>query len=639
MDPREHETRMRESAVLQGRRVAIAVAAVLCLTLVVGILGSRAAGAAQQTKSTVTVSVTVSPPTEFYGVLDQVFTVTVAPPSSGDVAPTGVVTVTDQQVNLCPPITLPTAAVGSVTVICADSTTPIPVNATTIAEYSYSGDQNYLAAKGKVAGTVTAADTSTALTASSATATWGSEQSLVFSTTVSDAQTGSVGVPTGTVSVEQGSDVICTVTLANGAGTCSPTATTIAPGTEPITASYSGDSNFNPSPLSSPASLSIAPASLSINANDQTIPYGSPLPTLDSTMSGFVDSQTLDTSGVTGQALCTTTATASSSPGTYPITCSAGSLASSDYTFGFVPGTLTVTQAPTTLSFTLPPAPVTSITATVAGRSGGTPAGSVTFLVGTSRYSCMLSSQMAGPATCTVIVSTNMAPGTYTVSAAYSGDVNFLSSTWSEKLTVPNPGSGSGSGSAGGTGTGTGPGSTSGGAGGAGSSAGTGTNPINIVTIASLVSSQQTLKLDASVSQEIQADQPSQAYYQKAIAGYQPWGAGAGASSPASAGSGANSGQGSSASAQTGASADEHSQSAGAGNSEGLAGGPSSTRANTSLVVGKSGPLEPVVIISLVLVFALAAVEIRRRARRAAAAHGAGNGTVSTTDEGSAGTA
>ena len=195
-----------------------------------GVLGTRTAGAAQQTKSAVTITVTVSPPTEVYGVLDQVFSVTIAPPTPDAVSPTGVVTISNLNVNLCPPITLPSPGVGPVTVICADSTVAIPVNSSMIAQYSYSGDQNYLATKGRVSGAVTAADTTTSVIASAGTSAWGSEQSLVFAATVADAQAGSVGVPTGTVSVEQGADVICTITLSNGAGTCSPAATALAPG-------------------------------------------------------------------------------------------------------------------------------------------------------------------------------------------------------------------------------------------------------------------------------------------------------------------------------------------------------------------------------------------------------------------------
>ena len=144
------------------------------------------------------------------------------------------------------------------------------------------------------------------------------------------------------------------MTLSNESGTCSPAATAISPGTDPITASYGGDSNFNPSPLSSPVSLTTSPAPLSVTGDDETMPYGSPLPTLRSTMSGFVNGQSLATSGVTGQPQCTTTATITSPVGTYPITCTAGSLASSDYAFGFVPGTLSISPAPTVFSLASP---------------------------------------------------------------------------------------------------------------------------------------------------------------------------------------------------------------------------------------------------------------------------------------------
>ncbi len=61
---------------------------------------------------------------------------TIAPPASGDISPTGVVTVSELQVDLCPPISLPASGWGAVTVICVDSTVAMPVNASTIAEYS-----------------------------------------------------------------------------------------------------------------------------------------------------------------------------------------------------------------------------------------------------------------------------------------------------------------------------------------------------------------------------------------------------------------------------------------------------------------------------------------------------------------------
>jgi hypothetical protein len=606
--------------------------------LVVGVVGTRTAGAAAQTQSAVTVTVTVSPPTEAFGVLDQVFSVTIAPPATGDVSPTGVVTVSDLQVNLCPPITLPSAGLGAVTVICADSTVAIPVNPSTIAQYAYSGDQNYLATKGKVSGAVTAANSTTSVIASSGTSTWGNEQSLVFAAVVTDAQAGSVGVPTGQVSVEQGASVICTITLSNGAGTCSPAATALAPGTDTITASYSGDPNFNPSPLSTPISPTISPAPLVVTGDDATMAYGSPLPTLGSTLSGFVNGQTVATSGVTGQSQCTTTATTTSPVGSYPITCTAGSLASSDYSFGFAPGTLTVSQAPTTLSLTPPAATGSSLTATVSSQTSGTPTGTVTFHVGTGTDSCDLSSLTAGSASCTANVSTDVSPGTYFVPVTYSGDADFQGSSSGESLTVPgtaatgDPGTGAGAGSGPGAGAGSGPG----GVGGANPTVETsgGSSQINTVTAASLASSAQTYEDDVSVSQQAQTQQTYAVYLKNYLAYVLRQEAEAAARHPVSTGGSATSGSpGASVPLQGANTSDKLNRPAPAtGGAAATSGGSSGNRHGPGLGVSNSGPLVPALILAVVLAICLLAIEIRRRSQRAVGVSGGDNGGGSVTD-------
>jgi hypothetical protein len=80
-----------------------------------------------------------------------------------------------------------------------------------------------------------------------------------------------------------------------------------------------------------------------VTANNVSKAFGAAVPAPTATISGFVNGQTLATSGVSGQPLCTTTATTTSPGGTYPITCSLGTLAATNYTFNFVAGTLTVT--------------------------------------------------------------------------------------------------------------------------------------------------------------------------------------------------------------------------------------------------------------------------------------------------------
>jgi hypothetical protein len=602
---------------IRGRWVVLTAAAALCPSLMVSVLGASAAEAAVQSKSGVTVAVTVSPPTEVYGVLDQVFSVTIAPPASGDISPTGVVTVSDLQVDLCPPISLPASGVGAVTVICADSTVPIPVNSSTIAAYSYSGDQNYLASKGRVSGAVTAADTTTTVTASSATATWGSEHSLVFSATVDDSQSGSVGVPTGDVSIEQGSSVLCTVTLSNGSGTCSPAATALPPGTYPITASYGGDSNFNPSPLSAPVTLAISPASLLVTGDEEAMPYGSSLPALGSAISGFVNGQSLATSGVTGQSQCTTDATITSPVGTYPITCTAGSLASPDYSFEFAPGTLTVSRAPTAIS-------LSSLTATVSAKYSGAPTGSVTFLVAGGSYSCTLSTQSAISASCAASVKPNTPSGNYSVMATYSGDANFTSSSSSGELTVSNgaaPGAGD-------TGTGSGTSSAPGGVG--------HPYPTSLATtpaelLASAESSARTNEEDVSVYLQTQAQLNNEENLRKYIAFLLQ-----GQTAATASGQGSTQGH-----ATSGPLSSQGAKSAGLpanGDSTATAGGSSSNRVNTSLVVSKSGPLVPVLILTFVLGFCvLTAIEVRRRIRRAAEVSAGDSNDASATDSDEAG--
>src|SRR5207245_5464928 len=86
-------------------------------------------------------------------------------------------------------------------------------------------------------------------------------------------------------------------------------------------------------------------ATLEVTANDKSRLYGDANPGFDAAISGFKNSETLATSGVTGSASCTTGATATSPvPGPYAITCALGSLAAGNYMFHFNPGSLTVNK-------------------------------------------------------------------------------------------------------------------------------------------------------------------------------------------------------------------------------------------------------------------------------------------------------
>lgn len=86
------------------------------------------------------------------------------------------------------------------------------------------------------------ASTTTALTSSLNPATVG--QTVSFSATVTPG-CGSVGAPTGTVTFSDGSNVLGSGTLVSGQASFSTSA--LSAGSHSITATYNGDSNFNPS--------------------------------------------------------------------------------------------------------------------------------------------------------------------------------------------------------------------------------------------------------------------------------------------------------------------------------------------------------------------------------------------------------
>lgn len=95
-------------------------------------------------------------------------------------------------------------------------------------------------------------------------------------------------------------------------------------------------------------SVNIAPASLLVSADAKSRVYRTSDPSFTATISGFQNGETLETSGVSGSPTLTTSAVATSPVGSYPITASPGTLASTNYTFTFVEGTLDVLPAPLT---------------------------------------------------------------------------------------------------------------------------------------------------------------------------------------------------------------------------------------------------------------------------------------------------
>jgi|GEM_PF-1864945 len=98
------------------------------------------------------------------------------------------------------------------------------------------------------------------------------------------------------------------------------------------------------------ANLAVIKATIIVTADDKSKVYGSPNPALSVSYSGFVNGETLATSGVTGTPVITTAVTTSSDAGMYDITASLGSLTSNNYLFIFIKGKLTVQKATITVT-------------------------------------------------------------------------------------------------------------------------------------------------------------------------------------------------------------------------------------------------------------------------------------------------
>ena len=203
-----------------------------------------------------------------------------------------------------------------------------------------------------------------------------------------------------------------------------------------IDANQAGNATYNAAPqvqqifavgVTAAAPPPGAVPTLTVTADSKSRPFGVVNPAFTAAISGFVNGQTLPTSGVTGSPDCVTTATLVSPAGTYPITCSIGTLSSSAYSFAFAPGTLTIVRGASsvTLSTTTTvfetSAPVTYTAAVEQGVSGALPSGSLGFTIdGVAQPAVPLDASGRGSVTVTWTT-----PGPKSVEVSYAGDGSF----------------------------------------------------------------------------------------------------------------------------------------------------------------------------------------------------------------------
>ena len=196
-------------------------------------------------------------------------------------------------------------------------------------------------------------------------------------------------------------------------------------GTYPITASGAAYTNYTIS--YTPGILTIGTATITVTVDNKTNTYGAALPTLTAVYSGFVPGD--NTNSLTALAAITTTATSTSDVGTYPIT--ATNAASTNYSFVYIDGTLTITNALTSgsiVSSANPALPNTSVTftmtVTAVAPGAGTPTGTVNFRIDDgSANPGALSNGVATFST------TSLTHGVHTVVAEYASTTDFFGVT------------------------------------------------------------------------------------------------------------------------------------------------------------------------------------------------------------------
>ncbi|RKR81454.1 gliding motility-associated-like protein [Mucilaginibacter gracilis] len=197
----------------------------------------------------------------------------------------------------------------------------------------------------------------------------------------------------------------------SGVLTTQPTITTTgtassAVGTYPITATGAVASNYTITYTA--GSLTVTPAGLNITAVNQTKVYGAANPTLAVTYSGFVNGD--DATKLTTQPTISTTATASSAVGTYPIT--ATGAASANYSISYTAATLTVTQAPLV------------ITANNISRNYGQPNPTLTVTY-TGLVNGDTNASLSTQPTITTTATITSLPGTYPITASGAVGPNY----------------------------------------------------------------------------------------------------------------------------------------------------------------------------------------------------------------------
>jgi hypothetical protein len=216
---------------------------------------------------------------------------------------------------------------------------------------------------------------------------------------------------------------------ANTSGTFvySPAAgTVLAAGERTLSVTFTPDDAANYTSAAASVSIAIAPAALTLQADNATKVYGEALPAFTASGAGFVNGDSI--ASLSGTLSFSTTATPTSAAGSYAVT--PGGVSSANYTIAFAAGTLAVSKAATSMALTTTPSPsrnnqsiqlravVSAIapgagiaTGTVEFRENGTLLGTATLVDGVAT------------------MNKSFKKGTHALTATYAGNANFTGSS------------------------------------------------------------------------------------------------------------------------------------------------------------------------------------------------------------------
>ncbi|MGA9528602.1 MAG: Ig-like domain-containing protein [Terriglobales bacterium] len=281
--------------------------------------------------------------------------------------------------------------------------------------------------------------TTTALTSSINPSISG--KAVAFTATVSPQSAGAV--PTGEITFQNGSAVIANEKLVNGTAKYSTAA--LPPGSNTITAAYTGDTNYSGSTSAPLTQVVLATTTTTIASSTNPSSYGQGV-TLTATVAStigpppdgetvtFEQGSTILGTGTTsgGTATFSTSALA---PGTKSIKAVyAGDASYAASTSTAVSQVIGKSATTITLTSSLNPSTYgqsVTFTATVSPAFGGTPTGTVAFKNGTKTLKTVTLS--GGAASYTV---SNLAVGSDTITATYNGSTDFTTSSAALTQTV-----------------------------------------------------------------------------------------------------------------------------------------------------------------------------------------------------------